>query len=162
MDDWATRLLEHNDWANLELVRVCSALDSDLLGQRPHGGSGWSVRETLIHLADAQLGYAALLHRDRDSREVPRSTFEELPVSLMASGRRLRDWVTDPERDASTRVRSSDGYEFEPWVVVVQAINHAHDHRRQVCGALRELGVEPPRIDGWGFGEAMGCVTRVE
>jgi uncharacterized damage-inducible protein DinB len=44
--------------------------------------------------------------------------------------------------------------------VFVQAINHGAEHRRQVCGILRALGVEPPRLDGWAFGEATGAVVR--
>lgn len=43
-----------------------------------------------------------------------------------------------------------------------QAVQHGTEHRRQVCCLLRALGIEPPRLDGWGFGEAEGAVVRVE
>ena len=33
---------------------------------------------------------------------------------------------------------------------MLQAINHATDHRRQSCGMLKELGIAPPRLGGWG------------
>jgi uncharacterized damage-inducible protein DinB len=56
-------------------------------------------------------------------------------------------------------MRTSDGYVVKPWTVFVQAINHGAEHRRQVCSILRALGVEPPRLDGWAFGEATGAVV---
>jgi uncharacterized damage-inducible protein DinB len=58
-------------------------------------------------------------------------------------------------------VRTSDGYLVKPWIVLVQAINHGAEHRRQVCSILRALGVAPPRLDGWGFGEALEAVVRI-
>ena len=54
-----------------------------------------------------------------------------------------------------------DGYLVEPWVVLVQVINHATEHRKQVGIMLRALGMTPPRLDGWGYGEmAGGLVTE--
>ena len=35
-------------------------------------------------------------------------------------------------------------------------IQHGTDHRSQVCTALTSLGVEPPEIDLWDYGEATG------
>ena len=58
-----------------------------------------------------------------------------------------------------TRLRTTDGYFVEPWVVMVQAINHATDHRRQISGLLKALGVTPPTLDGWSFGEAENALV---
>lgn len=35
------------------------------------------------------------------------------------------------------------------WVIIVQAINPATEHREQIKSMLSTLGVTPPRIDGW-------------
>jgi uncharacterized damage-inducible protein DinB len=40
-------------------------------------------------------------------------------------------------------------------------LQHGTDHRSQVCTALTSLGVEPPQIDLWAYGEATGR-TRPE
>lgn len=47
-------------------------------------------------------------------------------------------------------------YLAEPWVVMVQAINHATEHREQIKSMLSSLGVAPPDIDGWDFGLSIG------
>ena len=35
---------------------------------------------------------------------------------------------------------------------MVQAINHATEHREQIKSMLSSLGVTPPDIDGWDYG----------
>jgi uncharacterized damage-inducible protein DinB len=37
-------------------------------------------------------------------------------------------------------------------VVLVQAINHATEHRAHAATILTQLGIEPPLLDGWTFG----------
>jgi uncharacterized damage-inducible protein DinB len=43
---------------------------------------------------------------------------------------------------------------------LAQALHHGTDHRSQICTALTSLGVEPPFIDVWDYGEQMGTVTE--
>ena len=44
---------------------------------------------------------------------------------------------------------------------LAQVIQHGTDHRSQVCTALTNLGVTPPEIDVWSFGEATGRMWEV-
>ena len=44
---------------------------------------------------------------------------------------------------------------------LAQALHHGTDHRSQICTALTTLGIEPPLIDVWDFGEQDGRVTEV-
>ncbi len=44
---------------------------------------------------------------------------------------------------------------------LAQVIHHGTDHRSQVCTILSTLGIEPPEIDVWAYGEATGR-TRTE
>jgi len=39
--------------------------------------------------------------------------------------------------------------------VVIQAINHAIDHRSQIATLLSQQGIEPPDLDGWAYNDAM-------
>jgi uncharacterized damage-inducible protein DinB len=39
---------------------------------------------------------------------------------------------------------------------LAQVIHHGTDHRSQICTALTSLGMDPPEIDLWGFGQQDG------
>jgi uncharacterized damage-inducible protein DinB len=43
-------------------------------------------------------------------------------------------------------------------VVLVQVINHATEHREQIKSMLSALGVTPPELDGWDYGEAINAL----
>ena len=43
---------------------------------------------------------------------------------------------------------------------LAQAVHHGTDHRSQICTALTSLGIEPPFIDVWAFGETDGRVIE--
>jgi uncharacterized damage-inducible protein DinB len=59
--------------------------------------------------------------------------------------------------------RRDDGSEgHAPFGVRIgQVLHHGTDHRSQICTALTTLGMEPPEIDVWAFGEAHGMVAEV-
>ena len=44
-------------------------------------------------------------------------------------------------------------------VRLAQALDHRTDHRSQISPALTLLGVEPPAIDVWAYGNDTGRVT---
>ena len=154
------KLLEHNNWANLHIVEACSSLTDDQLDATPLPTSEWSIRHTLSHLVEAQRGYLSLLTRSRETRHQAPFSFTELRESAKESGEGLLALIRDEIRqDFRTRIQTSDGYLVEPWVVVVQTINHATEHRRQMCRMLRILDVTPPNLDGWSFGEFTDAVV---
>jgi uncharacterized damage-inducible protein DinB len=41
-------------------------------------------------------------------------------------------------------------------------INHATEHREQIKSMLSALGVTPPDIDSWDFGEFSGALVPVQ
>ena len=53
------------------------------------------------------------------------------------------------------------GIYVEPWVVMVQIINHATEHREQIKSMLSALGVTPPDIDGWDYGVATNALIPI-
>jgi uncharacterized damage-inducible protein DinB len=155
------RIVEHNNWANAALIRACSSLTDEQLEATPRSPRERTIRQILAHLVEAQVGYASMLSPGwRPSADLG-SSLEDLALAAGDSGRALQA-VADGEVAVlwESDVPTSDGYLVKPWTVLVQAINHGAEHRRQVCSILRALGVQPPRLDGWGFGEATGAVVR--
>jgi hypothetical protein len=40
------------------------------------------------------------------------------------------------------------------WLLVVQAVHHANEHRANVCSILGARGLPQPDVDVWAFGAA--------
>ena len=167
-DTLLTRLYAHHNWANDALVAACAGLPAEVLDADPlPGAGGWSVRRTLAHVAEAQQAYVNVLtHPERERVRIELAD-DEVAGSLRATGEALLDMARRWDDGAGegggvveAPLRSADGHVIAPWVVLLQAINHATDHRRQICGQLRALDVTPPRLDGWQLGEEAGGLER--
>jgi uncharacterized damage-inducible protein DinB len=72
-----------------------------------------------------------------------------LPVAAdnAAEWRTLLDGSPEPEAPTWPENQSPDR-----WVLLVQCIHHGDSHRAHVGTVLGAAGVQPPRVDGWGFG----------
>jgi uncharacterized damage-inducible protein DinB len=155
------RLFEHNHWANLQIIDACLKLSDEQLDAEPHGAAYGSIRNTLLHIVTSQQGYLRLLTLPLEQRqeriEVPIS---ELRESARTSGEGFVTLARDQARLASlTRLQTHDGYVVDPWVIMVQAINHATEHREQIKLALTSLGITPPNLDGWTYGERTNALV---
>jgi uncharacterized damage-inducible protein DinB len=42
------------------------------------------------------------------------------------------------------------------FIPLIQAINHATEHRSQVATILTQLGIQPPEMDVWAFADERG------
>ena len=159
------RLFEHNIWANEQILSACAALSQEQLRARPASATAGSILETLQHLVAGQQGYLRLLTKPLEERRepIPESPFEQLSLLAQVSGEALLALVGGASSlAAKTRIQTRDRHLVEPWVVLVQVINHAAEHREQVKSMLSALGVTPPEIDGWDFGLAAGALVPVE
>jgi uncharacterized damage-inducible protein DinB len=156
------RLFEHNNWANQRIIQACSVLSDEQLDAEPQSATKGSIRRTLIHLASSQQNYFALLTLPVEVRPDTHPAYAELQLSASISGEGLlslaREW---PEKYRETRLRTKNGYFVEPWVIMVQAINHATEHREQIKSMLSSLGVTPPDMDGWDYGEAINALVPI-
>ena len=156
-------LFEHNNWANIQIIKACSTLTDELLDAEPKSTTAGSIRTTLLHLVTAQQGYLRLLTVPLEQRldRVPTPTFAELKNLMSSSGEALlalaRDESSTPNKG---HIQTRDNYLVEPWVIMVQIINHATEHREQIKSMLTALGVTPPEIDGWSYGEFVGAFAR--
>ena len=156
------KLFEHNNWANLQIIDACYALTDEQLDATSQSTSEWSIRHALSHLVESQQGYLSLLTLPPEARQNASLSFAELRESANISGEGLLALARDETKQHfETPLRTTDGYLVEPWVVMVQAVNHATDHRRQISRMLRALGVTPPNLDGWAFGEVADALVPI-
>ncbi len=151
------RLFEHNNWANAKIIEACSALSADQLDTTPESATKGTIRETLLHLVNAQSSYLRTLTLPVDERRtVVNVDFADLKESIQSSGESLLAFAKGEATSFADPLETRQGDHVRPWVIMVQIINHATEHREQISSMLTALGITPPDMDGWSYGE----VTR--
>jgi uncharacterized damage-inducible protein DinB len=154
-----TKLFEHNNWANMQIIQACYALNDEQLDAEPQSVTKGTIRRTLLHLVHSQQGYLLLMTMPADQRQNPAPTFTELGESVRKSGEELLAMARGDRKPFGPRLTTKDGFYTDPWVVMLQVINHATEHREQIKSMLSVLGVAPPNIDGWDYGEATNALV---
>ena len=160
-ENFLEKLFEHNNWANQKIIQACYALSDEQLDAVPQSVTKGTIRRTLLHLVHSQLGYLSLLTMPVDQRPDVAPTFAEFQESARLSGEGLLALARGEQKPFSSRLTTRDGFYTEPWVVMLQAINHATEHREQIKSMLSALGVAPPDIDGWDFAEASNALVPI-
>jgi uncharacterized damage-inducible protein DinB len=165
--DLITEFLRHNTMMNDRLLAACRSLTPEQLSATAAGTYG-TVGATLVHIANAQEGYAArLLEAERPGRldEDPFPGFDALAGRFAHGNERLEEAATRAGSDRQVTV-TGDGPPGAWWMPVtlflLQAVNHGTEHRSQVATVLTQLGVEPPEMDGWAYFFAGGHMVPVE
>ena len=147
---------QYNLWANLRLLEACAHLSDAQLDATTKGTFG-SVRETLMHLFAAEEGYVRDMTGTSPTPRLEEFTtfagFDELRRRAERSGNEL---ITIAEqRDLSQILHLPGSYDARGIIVLIQALNHAIDHRSQIATLLSQQDIELPRLDGWGYNNAM-------
>lgn len=127
----------------------------------PRSATQGSIRNTLIHLVSAQRGYLALLTQPVEERLQGFPPINDIQDSIQQSGDGLLALAKGDSKPFQSRLQTTDGYYTDPWVVMLQVINHATEHREQIKSMLSALGVTPPSIDGWDYGEVREALVPV-
>ncbi len=155
------KLFEHNNWANLQIIQACSALSDEQLDAEPRSATKGSIRVTVLHLVGSQASYLSLLTLPVEARHYAPLEFAELQESARISGEGLLALARGEQKPLKPQLQTKDGFFVEPWVVMLQVNNHATEHREQIKSMLSALGVSPPDIDGWNFGEVTNALTPI-
>ena len=144
-------IFEHNRWANEQLLEACRGLTDEQFATGVHGTYG-DLGATLAHIASGEAFYTLLLSGWRPSTAwqqddpFPGSVDELLEV-VRATGPRL---LAIAQRHRGDELIERDPGELIPAsVILVQAINHATEHRGHAATILTQLGIAPPPMDGW-------------
>jgi uncharacterized damage-inducible protein DinB len=152
---------DHHVWASDRLLTVCEGLSDEQLAT-PVPGTYGTILETLRHLVGSDDWYLYVLSDgtrptiDEDSMSVAelRGAAKEQGSawsSVLAEGRDMSTVVVAHRKDGS------EGH-APLGIRLAQVIHHGTDHRSQICTGLTGLGIEPPEIDVWAFGEQDGRV----
>ena len=152
-------LFRHNLWANLKLFDICAALDEAQLAATAIGTYG-TVYDTLSHLVRAEQGYLYFL---TGGSPVARMSPEVTPdlatlrhhARLFGEGLLAVAAGATPSTMAQT-VEDDGRWMLPAGVVLAQVINHATEHRAHIMTILTQIGIQPPELDVWAFGDRYG------
>lgn len=152
---------QHNLWANLRLLDACAHLSDSQLDATMNGTFG-SVRETLMHLISSEEGYTRSV--TGSSPTIPQLEksgqwpgIDELRQRVKRTGEALTRFVEQAGQEDLNKILHLDGgtYDAPVIIVVLQAINHATDHRSQIATLLTQQGIESPDLDSWAYNDVM-------
>ena len=152
----------HHIWATLQLLDDCVKLSAEQL-DTPMPAIYGTIRDTLRHLVGSDAWYLFVITGGRVAR------IDEEPLDLAelreVAERNARAWEelvrAEPEPDTDVVAHHDDGSEGHSrmGIRLAQVLHHGTDHRSQVCTALTTLGIEPPAIDVWDYGDSVGRVS---
>jgi uncharacterized damage-inducible protein DinB len=159
-----TDAMEHHVWATLHLLDTCLDLTPEQLATNVPGTYG-SILDTLRHLVGADASYLEVLTGGSfapiDEAGMDLSGLRSVMERVGPAWTSLLGGELDP--DAMVIRHRDDGSEGHAplGIRVAQVLHHGTDHRSQICTALTTIGLEPPEIDVWAFGEAHGRTSEV-
>jgi uncharacterized damage-inducible protein DinB len=155
---------EHHVWATLRLIDACLPLSAEQLATAVPGTYG-SILDTMRHLIGSDSWYLFVITGGRTPRiDEDHMSLGELRTAMESNGSAWSQVLAEEvDADRMTVVHLDDGSEYHAPIGVrlAQALHHGTDHRSQVCTAIATLGLEPPDIDLWAFGEQNGRVVEV-
>jgi uncharacterized damage-inducible protein DinB len=150
-------LYEHNTWANLRLLDFCAGLSDEQLDASAPGTFG-RVRDTLVHIVRAEESYVARFASAQPEHPLQESApfpgFKELRERAQRSGEALASLAAHAQpTQVLWGVWNGEPYAIPASTIMIQAINHAPEHRAHVATILSQHGAAPPQFDGWTYAE---------
>jgi uncharacterized damage-inducible protein DinB len=146
----------HHIWATERLIDACADLSTEQL-QTPAPGTYGSIVATLRHLVSSDGWYLGFFgEQPAPIEEDADTSLAELRSAITLNGAAWRAVLATGPDGETDIVEHGQGWDFHSPLGfrLAQVIHHGTDHRSQVCTALTSLGLEPPEIDVWAYGEA--------
>jgi len=152
----------HHVWATLRLADACLELTPEQLETSVPGTYG-SILDTMRHIVGADASYLHVTSGQRFGRiDEERMSLAELRGQMATHGAAWSEVLAGADPSAVlVRQRDDGSATHAPMSIrLAQAVHHGTDHRSQICTALTTLGVEPPMIDVWDYGQQAGSVAE--
>jgi uncharacterized damage-inducible protein DinB len=153
----------HHVWATERLIDECAALTPEQLAT-PAPGTYGSIIGTFRHLVSSDGWYLSFFREEpAPIDEEAETSLAELRSAITTNGTAWAELLAAGPDGEADMVEHGDGGDFHSPLGfrLAQVIHHGTDHRSQICTALTSLGLEPPEIDLWAYGEATAR-TRAE
>lgn len=146
----------HNLWANLRLIDALAALDAVHLADSAAGTYG-SIHATLVHMAVAEERYLSRLvgePRGESWHEAATPDLATLRAHLETSGTAFIAYA-EGFTPGGTLAIDYDGpiLTIPTTILLIQAINHATEHRTNITTILAQHNLPSPELDGWMYGD---------
>ena len=159
MNDGLRHFFQQNLWANLRLLEECASLTDAQLDATLDGTYG-SVRVTLMHIFAGEESYVQHFTGQRPEpalrSNVPFVGFDALRRRARQNGESLIALAEQWEEGQMVRIpEEGEIYDIPAIIVLIQAINHATDHRSQIATILGTQGIEFPELSGWRYFDAL-------
>jgi uncharacterized damage-inducible protein DinB len=155
---------DHHVWATLRVLDVCLKLTPEQLEATVPGTYG-SILDTARHLVGADGWYLFRITEDASYRiDEDHMDLHELRTAME---RYAEAWPhvieqdIDPDEIEVRRNADRSVSRTARGVRLAQVVHHGTDHRSQICTALTTLGIEPPEIDLWAYGEETGRAVDI-
>ena len=158
-NDFLVRLFEHNNWANAKIIEACLALSNEQLDTEPQSAVKGNIRTTLTHFVTAQRSYLSALTLPPGQGSITQLALNDLKESAQKSGEDLLALARGEQEPLQDITHIRADFKVEPWMIMVQAIHYAAEHREQIKSMLSTLGITPPEIDGWDFGSEISSIA---
>jgi len=164
--DVLVEFFKHNTMMNDRLLDACRELSVEQLAATVPGTYG-SIGATLVHIAVAQGGYAARLSdvpRPEELPEDPFPGFDTIAERMALGNAQLEKAAALGDQAREIVVTGDDPpgkFQMEVSLLLIQAINHATEHRSQIATILTHIGIQPPEMDAWTYFFAAGYMPQV-
>jgi uncharacterized damage-inducible protein DinB len=147
----------YNRWATEKILEAAEGLSRDAFIQ-PDDSPFGSIRNTLVHILEAQRGWLAIWKGEiTESDANDELVAEEFPdVESVRSMWRLvecetdafLDTLTESELNAHVSAKFEWGDLSAPlWEMLVHVVNHGTQHRSEAAVTLSSLGHSPGMVD---------------
>jgi uncharacterized damage-inducible protein DinB len=151
---------ERHTWSTLQLLNHLDGIDPTAYELAIPGTYG-SIPETLQHLVDGDTRYLERMH---DPDLPPMEPRPSQPLGLLRAQVRSNAsrWSATLDLLETGALHASIGSraahpDIDPaeTVLLLQALQHADEHRAQVCSTLGALGLPVPDLSAWSFWERV-------
>ncbi len=148
----------HKTWATRQLIAACRGLSQEQL-TAPASASFGNILTTFNHIILSDAGYLRRLSGQAPAWLLDRQEsvdLDQLEAWAEETAANWEQFLAGPV-DAERLIILDEGtYEAHASILIAQALHHGNAHREQICAILTSLGVEPPDIQAWSYGEAVG------
>ena len=155
---------DHHIWATQRLIDSFRDLTPEQLATPAHPKFG-SVLETLRHLVASDVWYLTFFPVEQQPPldEKAATSLDELHSVITRNGELWADVLAQAVDGDEEIVEHGDGWDFYSPLGfrLAQAVHHGTDHRSEIWIALTNVGVTPPDMDLWAYGEATGRTRGV-